>query len=297
MTAGCSQPAIEYVGRHAGHGLHPRAGSGDLLHDVPAFAGGQGRPHPGVRHHALHAARRGRPEARSASARSTTNRITCHADGKLSWEEVECLGSCVNAPMVQMFKDTYEDLTPATLEELIDDLAGWPQGEAGPADRPPHSRTRRWPDDADRPDALQGPAHVSSALKRRRRRRRAAAAPAAAPRLRRCRRRLLPRPQPKPAPASASRQAPMPEAGRKAEAAPLPLPQGDDAQPSRSRKRAAAKQLPWQGRGEAGQGTRRRCHRADQARRAEVRSPARRPSEDGQPGTAAASRKAARPMI
>jgi NADH-quinone oxidoreductase subunit E len=37
------------------------------------------------------------------------------ADGNFSWEEVECLGACVNAPMVQVFKDTYEDLTPATL--------------------------------------------------------------------------------------------------------------------------------------------------------------------------------------
>ena len=33
------------------------------------------------------------------------------ADGDFSWEEVECLGACVNAPMVQIFKDTYEDLT------------------------------------------------------------------------------------------------------------------------------------------------------------------------------------------
>ncbi len=42
------------------------------------------------------------------------------ADGKLSWEEVECLGSCANAPMVQIWKDTYEDLTPELLERVID---------------------------------------------------------------------------------------------------------------------------------------------------------------------------------
>jgi NADH-quinone oxidoreductase subunit E len=41
-------------------------------------------------------------------------------DGSLSWEEVECLGACVNAPMVQVWKDTYEDLTPETLEKMID---------------------------------------------------------------------------------------------------------------------------------------------------------------------------------
>ena len=45
------------------------------------------------------------------------------ADGNMSWEEVECLGSCVNAPMVQVFKDTYEDLTPDSLAQLIDDLS------------------------------------------------------------------------------------------------------------------------------------------------------------------------------
>jgi len=42
------------------------------------------------------------------------------ADGALSWEEVECLGACVNAPMVQIFSDTYEDLTPETFEALLD---------------------------------------------------------------------------------------------------------------------------------------------------------------------------------
>jgi len=43
-----------------------------------------------------------------------------NAQGTLSWEEVECLGACVNAPMVMIFKDTYEDLTPERLEEIID---------------------------------------------------------------------------------------------------------------------------------------------------------------------------------
>jgi NADH-quinone oxidoreductase subunit E len=44
-------------------------------------------------------------------------------DGDFSWEEVECLGACVNAPMVQIFKDTYEDLTPESFEGLLDDIA------------------------------------------------------------------------------------------------------------------------------------------------------------------------------
>jgi NADH-quinone oxidoreductase subunit E len=43
-----------------------------------------------------------------------------NAAGTLSWEEVECLGACVNAPMVMIFNDTYEDLMPKRLEEIID---------------------------------------------------------------------------------------------------------------------------------------------------------------------------------
>ncbi|MFL4470833.1 NADH-quinone oxidoreductase subunit E [Tateyamaria armeniaca] len=45
------------------------------------------------------------------------------ADGKFSWEEVECLGSCANAPMAQIGKDYYEDLTAARMGEIIDELA------------------------------------------------------------------------------------------------------------------------------------------------------------------------------
>ncbi len=45
------------------------------------------------------------------------------ADGLFSWLEVECLGSCCNAPMVQINDDYYEDLTPENFEKLLDDLA------------------------------------------------------------------------------------------------------------------------------------------------------------------------------
>lgn len=44
------------------------------------------------------------------------------ADGKLSWEEVECLGACSNAPMAQIGKDYYEDLTAETFSTIIDEL-------------------------------------------------------------------------------------------------------------------------------------------------------------------------------
>ena len=47
---------------------------------------------------------------------------TVTEDGKLSWQEVECLGACVNAPMVQINDDFYEDLTAEWFEKILLDL-------------------------------------------------------------------------------------------------------------------------------------------------------------------------------
>lgn len=44
------------------------------------------------------------------------------ADGQFSLVQVECLGACVNAPMVQINLDTFEDLTPESFIELLDKL-------------------------------------------------------------------------------------------------------------------------------------------------------------------------------
>ena len=44
-------------------------------------------------------------------------------DGKFSLMEVECLGACVNAPMVQINDDFYEDLTEETMKEVLDLLS------------------------------------------------------------------------------------------------------------------------------------------------------------------------------
>ena len=44
------------------------------------------------------------------------------ADGKFSVMKVECLGACVNAPMVQINDDYYEDLTPENMGKILDDL-------------------------------------------------------------------------------------------------------------------------------------------------------------------------------
>ncbi|SLN34137.1 NADH-quinone oxidoreductase chain 2 [Falsiruegeria litorea R37] len=54
------------------------------------------------------------------------------ADGKFSWEEVECLGSCTNAPMAQIGKDYYEDLTSEKFGQLIDELAAGKVPTPGP---------------------------------------------------------------------------------------------------------------------------------------------------------------------
>ena len=53
------------------------------------------------------------------------------ADGLFSWTEVECLGACCNAPMVQINDDYYEDLTPENFAKLLDDLAAGREVKTG----------------------------------------------------------------------------------------------------------------------------------------------------------------------
>jgi len=57
---------------------------------------------------------------------------TVTQDGELSWLEVECLGACVNAPMVQINDDFYEDLDAATFAQLLDDLRNGRPTTVGP---------------------------------------------------------------------------------------------------------------------------------------------------------------------
>ena len=70
-------------------------------------------------------------------------------DGKLSWIEVECLGACVNAPMVQINDDFYEDLTADTFERLLEDLRHGRDVMAGPQTAASIC-TRRWPNCVER---------------------------------------------------------------------------------------------------------------------------------------------------
>jgi NADH-quinone oxidoreductase subunit E len=53
-------------------------------------------------------------------------------DGNFSWEEVECLGACVNAPMVLIWKDTYEDLTKESFGKVLDGFASGNPPKPGP---------------------------------------------------------------------------------------------------------------------------------------------------------------------
>ena len=64
----------------------------------------------------------GRHQEEFSSAASAI-RTMSPPDGTFSWLEVECLGACSNAPMVQINDDYYEDLTTENFETLLDDLA------------------------------------------------------------------------------------------------------------------------------------------------------------------------------
>lgn len=75
---------------------------------------------------------RGSAEITAACARVMgTEESEVSADGAFSWIEVECLGACVNAPMVQIGKDYYEDLDAARMEALLRALARGEQPRPG----------------------------------------------------------------------------------------------------------------------------------------------------------------------
>ncbi|NCQ24231.1 MAG: NADH-quinone oxidoreductase subunit NuoE [Rhodobacteraceae bacterium CG17_big_fil_post_rev_8_21_14_2_50_63_15] len=65
-------------------------------------------------------------------AKIAPNAFELSPDGKFSWEEVECLGACANAPMAQIGKDYYEDLTSERFAEIIDELAAGKLPVPGP---------------------------------------------------------------------------------------------------------------------------------------------------------------------
>jgi NADH-quinone oxidoreductase subunit E len=75
---------------------------------------------------------RGAKEIRQVCQEKIGPEKTVTADGAFSWMEVECLGACCNAPMVQINDDYYEDLTPENFAALLDDLKAGKKVKLGP---------------------------------------------------------------------------------------------------------------------------------------------------------------------
>ena len=75
---------------------------------------------------------RGSEELKKVCHRMIGEETEVTADGTFSWMEVECLGACVNAPMVQINADYYEDLTPETFTRIINDFSNGRTPKPGP---------------------------------------------------------------------------------------------------------------------------------------------------------------------
>jgi NADH-quinone oxidoreductase subunit E len=75
---------------------------------------------------------RGSEELKTVCKRMIGEQSHVSADGKFSWIEVECLGACVNAPMVQINADYYEDLTAETFTRILNDLSAGKSPKPGP---------------------------------------------------------------------------------------------------------------------------------------------------------------------
>src|SRR6202158_302702 len=90
------------------------------------------------------------------------------ADGKLSWIEVECLGACVNAPAAQINYDYYEDLTPASLSRILDDLASGKEVKPRPQVERQLSAPFGGPTTLNDPDLYASSSYASSSATARR---------------------------------------------------------------------------------------------------------------------------------
>jgi NADH-quinone oxidoreductase subunit E len=75
---------------------------------------------------------RGSEELKKVCRRMIGEQDHVTKDGMFSWTEVECLGACVNAPMVQINYDYYEDLTPESFTRILNDLSLGRTSKPGP---------------------------------------------------------------------------------------------------------------------------------------------------------------------
>ena len=79
---------------------------------------------------------RGSDDLKAVMERRVGPQNTISSDGKLSWLEVECLGACANAPMIQISNAAgdhyYEDLTAESFDKLLDELVAGNNPAPGP---------------------------------------------------------------------------------------------------------------------------------------------------------------------
>jgi NADH-quinone oxidoreductase subunit E len=75
---------------------------------------------------------RGAEELKAVCRRRIGQEQHVTSDGQFSWMEVECLGACVNAPVVQIGADYYEDLTAESFEKILDEFAAGRSPKPGP---------------------------------------------------------------------------------------------------------------------------------------------------------------------
>ena len=103
---------------------------------------------------------RGSEDLKEVCKRRIGGKHAVSKDGMFSWEEVECVGACVNAPVVAIDDYYHEDLTPAALEALMDKLKRGEKIEPGSAT----GRVAAAPDGG--PQVLNDPALYDGSLKR-----------------------------------------------------------------------------------------------------------------------------------
>ena len=75
---------------------------------------------------------RGSEELKQVCRKMIGDQDHVSSDGMFSWTEVECLGACVNAPMVQINYDYYEDLTAESFSRILDDMSAGKTPKPGP---------------------------------------------------------------------------------------------------------------------------------------------------------------------
>ncbi len=75
---------------------------------------------------------RGSDDVLAACAKRGMKKGHTTDDGLFTLTEVECLGACANAPMVQINDDNYEDLTEESMAAVLDALAAGKQPKIGP---------------------------------------------------------------------------------------------------------------------------------------------------------------------